>query len=160
MIKKYNQYIKEELNFRNLFKKRIKNYPKIDSNDIDPYGEEIWDDDLTPVLKIARKQGLPYGQITRLNCSIDSLTSLEGIENLTKLESLECSFNKLYNLKGIENLIGLKKLSCHHNNLINLDEIKSLINLEYVNCWNNDFSEEYHQYLIEYCENKKIQLVL
>jgi len=185
MIKKYNQYINEELNFnfKNLYNGRIKNYPKIDSNDVDPYGEEDWDDDdLTPILKIAKKQGIPYDQITRLNCSdqkltnldgienlinlkqlycySNNLTSLEGIENLTKLESLDCSFNKLFNLKGIENLSNLEFLFCFDNNLTNLDEIKSLINFEYLNCWNNDFSNEYKQYLIEYCKNKKIYLTI
>ncbi len=51
MIKKYNQYIKE-------------NNIVYNQDEIDPYGEEDWDDDddLTPVLRIAKKEGLPYDQ--------------------------------------------------------------------------------------------------
>jgi len=57
MIKKYKQYIKE-------------NNIVYSSDEIDPYGEEDWDDDeLTPILRIAKKQGLPYDQITILSCS-------------------------------------------------------------------------------------------
>ena len=53
MIKKYNQYIKEN--------KYI---------DIDPYGEEDWEiDNLSPILQMARNLGKPYDQIIELICS-------------------------------------------------------------------------------------------
>ena len=53
MIKKYNQYIKEN----------------IDHSDIDPWGEEDWGvDELSPVLQKAREQGKPFDQITELDC--------------------------------------------------------------------------------------------
>ena len=46
MIKKYNQYIKENIN-------------------LDPYGEEDWDlDNDAPIIRIAKEQGLPLDQIT------------------------------------------------------------------------------------------------
>jgi len=44
MIKKYTQYIKETINI-----------------DIDPYGEEDWEEENLPlILQIARRTGKPY----------------------------------------------------------------------------------------------------
>ncbi len=170
MVKKYNQYIKE-------------NNIVYSSDEIDPYGEEDWDDvELTPVLKIAKREGLPYDQIIGLDCSNKGLTSLEGIENLVKLKYFNCGSNNLTNLKGIENLFNLKELRCQNNNLTNLEGIENLINLKTLNCFNNNlttlegiennnnlqylrchnnhFSDEYKQYLKDYCENKNIKLYL
>jgi len=50
-------------------------------------------------------------KLTKLNCSFNKLTSLKGIENLTKLEYLDCSFNNLTSLKGIEKLTNLTYLN-------------------------------------------------
>jgi len=166
MIKKYNQYIKE-------------NNIAYSSDEIDPLGEENWDewdDDLTPILRIVKKTGSPYDQITILNCNDQSLTSLEGVENLINLKKLYCSNNNLTSLRGIENLINLEKLNCHNNNLTNLEGIENLvnlkelycsfniltdlkgienlINLQYLSCKFNNFSNNYKQYLIDYCKNK------
>ena len=121
MIKKYNQYLKEH----------------IDYSDIDPYGEEIWDEEeLNPILLIAKKQGIPYDQITHLNCFDNDLTSLDGIENLINLKHLNCSNNHLTDLNGMKNLINLRELWCSNNN----------------------FSNEYKKYLRNYCKEKKIKL--
>ena len=165
MIKKYKQYLKEN----------------IDYSDIDPYGEEIWDEEeLNPILIIAKRQYKPYDQIIgldccsinldnlegienfinlkRLFCYDNNLTSLAGIENLINLEQLSCGYNDLSNLEGIENLVNLKKLDCSDNNLTNLNGIEKLINLEYLLCYNNNFSYDYIKYIKEYCKNKKIDL--
>jgi Leucine-rich repeat (LRR) protein len=100
MIKKYNQYIKED----------------IDHSDIDPWGEEDWGvDELSPVLQKAREQGKPFDQITILDCSDMRLENLDGIEQLINLEKLYCHFNQLTSLRGIENLINLKVLWCYSN---------------------------------------------
>jgi len=169
MIKKYNQYIKE-------------NNIVYSSDEIDPYGEEDWDNDeiLTPVLKIAKKTGQPYDKIKTLYCNIRNLmtldgiekitnlstlicsscnlTNLEGIENLSKLEYLDCENNNLISLKEIENLVELKMLFCQTNNLTNLEGIENLSKLETLYCYENNFSEEYEQYLMDYCKNKNIEL--
>ena len=171
MIKKYKQYLKE-------------NNIVYSSDEIDPYGEENWDrwdDSLTPVLRLAKKTMLPYDQIIEFNCTNKDWTNLEGIEKLINLEELYCSSNNLTSLKGIENLINLETLYCYRNNLTDLNEIENLINLKDLSCWgnyyltnlngienlinlkdlwcsNNDFSEEYKQYLKEFCKNKKIRL--
>jgi len=170
MIKKYNQYIKE-------------NNIVYSSDEIDPYGEENWDDeDLTPILRIAKRQGLPYDQITELFCHGNDLTNLNGIENLVNLEYLTCSYNNLINLKGLENLVNLellrcsfnnlttlkgienlrnlKELSCYNNNLTNLDGIGNLSKLKELWCFENNFSDDYKQHLIKYCKNKNIDLYL
>ena len=165
MIKKYNQYIKED----------------IDHSDIDPWGEEDWEvDELTPVLQKAREQGKPFDQITRLDCSNMSLENLDGIEQLVNLKILYCQFNQLTSLEGIENLNNLKILSCHNNQLTSLREIENLRNLEELWCYNNQltslrgienlrnlktlwcqnnqFTKEYEGYLINYCKEKNIKL--
>jgi internalin A len=166
MIKKYNQYLKENLDY----------------SDIDPYGEEIWDDEeeLNPILNIAKKLGKPYDQIKHLNCSYKNLDNLEGIENLINLKTLVCYSNKLTNLNDIENLIHIEELDCSHNNLINLNGMKNLIKIKYLDCsynnltdlseienlinlkdlWcdNNNFSNEYKEYIKEYCQKKNIYL--
>jgi len=139
MIKRYNQYINEASNSKNHFKKRVKNYPEMDPNNLDPYGEENWDDDeLTPVLRIAEKQNKPYDQITKLDCHDKGLTSLKGIEKLINLKRLDCSDNDLTNLNELENLIHLEKLDCKLNNLTNLNGLENLINLKNLDCkWNS-----------------------
>jgi Leucine-rich repeat (LRR) protein len=122
MIKKYNQYLKENNDY----------------SDIDPYGEEIWDDEeeLNPLLYLAKKQYKPYDQISSLSCFNENLNSLEGIEKLINLRGLYCSNNNLTNLNGIENLMNLRGLYC----------------------WSNNFSNEYKQYLKDYCRKEAIQL--
>ena len=171
MIKKYNQYIKE-------------NKIVYNQDEIDPYGEEDWDNDeiLTPVLKIAKKRGLPYDRMMTLDCSGQELTNLEGIETLTNLKELRCYKNNLTNLigienlknleylscwdnnltslEGIENLTNLKMLYCQINNLTSLEGIENLINLDFLSCWYNNFSGKYKQYLREYCKNENITLYI
>jgi len=146
MIKKYNQYIKE-------------NNIVYSSDEIDPYGEEDWDDeDLTPILRIAKKTGLLYDQMTVLDCSNKNLTNLEGIENLINLEYLDCDSNHLTTLEGIENCKKLTHLYCNDNNLTSLEGIENLVNLKVLWCKFNNFSNEYEQYLKEYCKNNNISL--
>ena len=117
-------------------------------NELDPYGEEDWDDDnLTPVLIIAKKQNKPYDQITGLDCSFNQLSSLEGIENLVNLEKLWCYNNQLTSLEGIENLVNLQVLSCSSNQLTSLEGIENLVNLKILYCSSNQFSNKYKEYI-------------
>src|SRR5574343_44698 len=102
MIKRYNQYIKES------------------REDIDPYGEEIWED-VPRIIEISLEQGKPLDKITKLECSNNQLTSLEGIEKLVNLEILYCFYNQLTTLEGIEKLVNLKILYCYNNQLTSLE---------------------------------------
>jgi hypothetical protein len=143
MIKKYKDYLKENNDY----------------SDIDPYGEEIWDDEeLNPILFIAKKQGKPYEQISYFDCSNNNLDSLEGIEKLIHLKILFCNNNNLTHLNEIENLIDLEFLDCRSNDLTNLNGMKNLIHLQRLYCRVNKFSNEYKEYLIDYCKRKKIYL--
>ena len=65
--------------------------------DIDPYGEEDWDDSKPFIkwLKLHYPDENSWNKITKIDCSDNQLTSLEGIENLTKLEILYC-WNNLF----------------------------------------------------------------
>ena len=145
MIKKYKQYIKET----------------IDYSEVDPWGEEDWEDDeLSPVLQRAREEGKPFDQITILNCSHMNLKNLDGIDQLVNLEILYCTYNQLTSLRGIENLRNLKVLVCYYNQLTCLDGIENLRNLEMLRCHNNQFTKEYIKYLRDYCEEKNIELFI
>ena len=96
--------------------------------------------ELSPVLKIAKQQGKPYDQITKLNCSDNQLTSLEGIENLVNLQQLSCYRNQLNNLEGIENLVNLQQLYCSVNKLTSLRGIENIVNLQRLYCYNNQLT--------------------
>ncbi len=116
--------------------------------------------DNSPIAKIIKKKGKSYDQITYFDCHHKDLTNLEGVENLINLKTLICSNNNLTNLDEIENLRNLKFLICSYNNLTNLKGIENLPNLKTLNCSNNNFSNEYKQYLKEYCKKKNIDLYL
>lgn len=140
-IKKYNNYIKEEIKWKNLnpFKKN-KYYPEYNGNELDPYGEEDWDDK-NSLVKIIRNLCKPYDDIIVLSCYHQELTSLEGIENLNNLSHLYCHSNNLTNLDGIENLNNLKDLYCYQNQLTNIDNnIENLYNLEELSCFRNQLT--------------------
>ena len=94
----------------------------------------------SPVLRLAKKQGKSYDQITILHCSSNQLTSLEGIENLVNLQVLYCSYNQLTNLKGIENLANLQILFCYNNQLTSLEGVENLVNLQELYCYNNQLN--------------------
>jgi len=167
MIKKYKQYIKED----------------IDYSEVDPWGEEDWGvDELSPVLQKAREQGKPFDQIIILNCyrmnlenldgieqlvnlkilycSHNQLTSLRGIETLNNLEELYCSYNQLTSLEGIENLRNLKILDCSNNQLTSLREIENLNNLKILYCYNNEFEIGYKEYLRKWSKEKNIDFII
>lgn len=65
------------------------------------------------------------------------LTSLKGIENCKKLETLFCFGCKLNSLEGIEDLIYLKRIDCYGNNIKSLQPLANVVNLEYLNCYSN-----------------------
>jgi len=74
---------------------------------------------------------------TSLDCSGEGITSLKGIEGLTKLEELNCHSNKLISLKGIENLNKLGRLVCYGNKLRSLKGIENLDKLKTLYSHNN-----------------------
>ena len=75
--------------------KKFRIFEQLNISDIDPYGEEDWNDDNdTLIIQLAKKQNKPLDQIEILDCNNNLLTSLEGIENLTNLEKLYCYNNR------------------------------------------------------------------
>lgn len=165
--------------------KHIKEYKEF--TDIDPFDEEEWneiepDGTFYSWLKINYPDENKWSEITKIDCTKNNLTTLEGIENLKnlnilyswdnnltslkgieKLENLKglyCSFNNLISLEEIENLRNLTVIFCSDNNLNSIKEIKNLNNLEILSCWNNKFSLEESKWLIKYCKENNIILVL
>jgi Leucine-rich repeat (LRR) protein len=98
--------------------------------------------------------------LQEFNCTCNEIISLNGIKNLTNLKSLYCYNNKLINLNEIENCTKLKILICENNNLTDLNGIEKLTNLERLYCSYNNFSNEYKEYLKNYCKEKNIKLYI
>jgi hypothetical protein len=121
---------------------KIKKQNENNYYDIDPYGEEIWDDRKTLYNWLIQKHPNrnTWNNIEYLDCSNNQLTSLEGIENLVNLRLLYCSNNQLTILENIENLVNLERLYCRNNQLNSLDGIENLVNLEILSCSNNQLN--------------------
>jgi Leucine-rich repeat (LRR) protein len=79
-------------------------------------------------------------ELKELNLYNKKITSLEGIENCTKLTWLSVGNNKLTTLTGIEKCINLKYLYCYNNQLTSLKGIENLSKLEELNCNNNQLT--------------------
>jgi protein phosphatase 1 regulatory subunit 7 len=75
-----------------------------------------------------------------LCCCKNNLTSLKGIEKLTKLQELNCSYNNLSSLEPLRNLTQLQYLRCDSNKLTSLEPIKHLIKLQTLYCNENNLS--------------------
>lgn len=82
--------------------------------------------------------------LKKLNCSLNHLITLEGLENLGNLQILSCHNNELITLKNIKNppmwLKNLQKLHCYTNNLTTLEGLENCINLIELNCSNNNLT--------------------
>jgi len=143
-------------------------------NELDPFDEEYWnevepDGSFLYWLKENHPDESKWDKITEIDCYNKQLTSLKGIENLSKLEFLYCSNNQLTSLKGIEQLTNLRRLycsnnqltslkgiekltnltnlSCNYNQLTSLEEIENLSNLIDLHCFNNLLTNQYKDYL-------------
>nr|WP_315232397.1 T9SS type A sorting domain-containing protein [uncultured Flavobacterium sp.] len=122
-------------------KNLLGNYFKIDSN----YNNQI---ELTEAL-----------QVSYLNVSSSTLSSLQGILSFTNLQNLYCSNNKITSL-DLGGLINLQNLYCSNNQISSLNiaglmnlrdlyceinylssiNLNGLTNLEILNCSGNNFS--------------------
>lgn len=78
---------------------------------------------------------------TFLDFNNRGLTSLEGIERFTNVDTLFCSGNSLKSLKGIENLRNLKRLKCAENELENLKGLENCTKLTFLSCWSNKLKD-------------------
>ena len=74
--------------------------------------------------------------MTTLRCDNKNITSLKGIEKLTKLEILSISNNELKTLDGIENLENLIFLDCSSTKISCLKPLKKLKKLSTVTSFN------------------------
>ena len=82
-------------------------------------------------LAIRKKINKPQGsillsevrKISRLNASCWNISSLEGLENLTRLEELNLESNQVKDLKSLRGLKKLTYLNLRNNNIIHLDSL-------------------------------------
>lgn len=72
-----------------------------------------------------------------LNCSDSKLTSLQGLEDCTRLQKLNCFDNKLTDLRGLEHCTQLRKLYCSNNQLTSLQGLEHCTQLQKFCCSNN-----------------------
>ncbi len=72
--------------------------------------------------------------LTSLKCNYNQITSLVGIEECLKLESLYFFSNKISSLKNLNSLIRLKTLNCSSNFLQSLDGINNHNEIEFLDC--------------------------
>jgi hypothetical protein len=109
--------------------------------DIDPLGEENWDD--VNVLNVIRERypDMPFEDIKECNISYAKLQDLNGIQALVNLESLNCSHNMLTNIEILQELKHLIILNVSHNQLENLNYLVG-DKLQIVIANNNHMSKE------------------
>lgn len=91
--------------------------------------------------------------IENLFCSDNSLTSLKGIDKLTKLKVLDCSSNQLTSLKYTPKTV--EEICCKNNKLqkISVENLPNLCRL--------DFSHNsVHSLLVDVNKNVKLQIVV
>ncbi len=76
-----------------------------------------------------------FSNLKSLRINTGSITSLEGIENLTSLENLYLAqTTKLEDISAIQSLSNLKSLTIHNcKRLKNIELVNKLSNLEYLN---------------------------
>lgn len=77
--------------------------------------------------------------VTKIDVDGKGITTLEGIQHFSKLETLLCSQNQLKELDVSKNS-ALKYLSCDQNNLTSLDVTKNIA-LEELSCSQNQLTE-------------------
>ena len=92
---------------------------------------------------------MPTGELTKADLDkvasliINSakLTSVKGLEKLTKLEELYLHGNQLTDVKGLEKLTQLKELDLGHNQLTDLKGLEKLTKLEVLDLHGNKLTD-------------------
>jgi len=81
-------------------------------------------------------------KLTNLKLNRNQIDEISGLEKLQNLKALDLSNNKITEIKGIEKLINLKKLTLKNNQISEINKLDNLINLEYLDLsGNSDISE-------------------
>lgn len=94
-----------------------------------------WDKEIDGTVRMYNQNMRIVKEVTELDLSNENLSSLDGIEYFTGLESLTCSNNRLTAL-DVGNLHNLKKLICY-NNQIETGKLILPPQLTYLNCNEN-----------------------
>jgi Leucine-rich repeat (LRR) protein len=68
---------------------------------------------------------------------VNKITSIEGIQNLTKLNFLDLSLNQIVSIDGIAYLIKLSYLYLNNNQIVTIQGIENLAELEQIRLRNN-----------------------
>ena len=80
-------------------------------------------------------------RVTRLNLTGKQLTSMKGLENLTKLTWLLLGGNHLTDLKGLEKLSQLKSLNLYDNKLTSVKGLEKLTKLTLLSLNGNNLTD-------------------
>ena len=113
---------------------------KITGGDLSRYRSQSWPH-ITSIIWVAGMLNgsvlKNFGNVVKLDCSNNRLTSLQGIQWLTRLRELDCSVNCLTSLSEASNCSNLQRLICDHNRLESIQIIECFPALTYLNCRNN-----------------------
>lgn len=90
-------------------------------------------------LEILEVSGLK--DLKELYCSMNSLTELKGLKDLTALTKLNCDVNRLEALTGLEKLTNITYLDCYHNHLKGTLDVSGLKDLTHLDCSENQLAE-------------------
>ena len=82
-----------------------------------------------------------FEKVTRLDLYNNQLTSVKGLEKLTKLKELFLSDNQLTSVKGLEKLTQLKELYLSNNQLTDVKGLEKLTQLEKLHLTNNQLTD-------------------
>ena len=79
--------------------------------------------------------------LNELNLSGNNITQIEGLENLYTLKKLNLSNNKIKKIQGLGNLKNLNQLYLHNNCINEIGGLENLSNLHYLNLNKNSINE-------------------
>jgi len=91
--------------------------------------------------QLTRIEGLDQlTNLQSLELNDNQLTRIEGLDQLTNLQSLELSWNQLTRIEGLDQLTKLKSLDLGSNQLMHIEGLDQLTNLDSLDLWNNQLT--------------------
>ena len=103
---------------------------------------ELWEDRYYQEGMIQDLTVLKYCPFLKsLNIAFQPQISLNGIENLTSLESLSIMHSNIRDISNLASLSGLKQLSLGWNQISDLSPLSGLTKLQTLGLWGNDITD-------------------
>lgn len=91
------------------------------------------------LIKIDSLQGLQ--NLVKLQLDNNGITKIENLEHLTNLTWLDLSFNKILNIEGLQTLTRLQDLSLFHNEISEINGLDALVDLNVFSIGSNNIQK-------------------